>query len=96
VFAAAFVAAMGALDERQRTLLRYRFVDGLTVEQIAEVYGVHRATTHRHLNEARDALSGATEREVRARLTIDASEVASLRRLIISQLEVSVARLLAE
>lgn len=96
VFAQAFVAAMGDLDQRQRTLLRYRFVDGLTVDQIATIFGVHRATAHRWLSEARNELCAATEREVRARLTIDASEVASLRRLIISQLDVSVARLLAE
>jgi RNA polymerase sigma-70 factor (ECF subfamily) len=96
VFAASFVAAMTGLESRQRTLLRYRFVDGVTVEQIAALYEVHRATAHRWLNEAREALCAAAEREVRARLTIDASEVASLRRLIISQLDVSVARLLAE
>lgn len=96
VFAQAFVAAMSVLGERQRTLLRYRFVDGLIVEQIAALYGVHRATAHRWLADAQAELCAATEREVRARLTIDASEVASLRRLIISQLEVSVARLLAE
>jgi RNA polymerase sigma-70 factor (ECF subfamily) len=96
VFAQAFVAAMGDLHQRQRTLLRYRFVDGLTVDQIATAYSVHRATAHRWLSEARDELCAATEREVRARLTIDAGEVASLRRLIISQLDVSVARLLAD
>jgi RNA polymerase sigma-70 factor (ECF subfamily) len=48
-FRRAFAEAMGALGSEERNLLRYGFVDGLSVDEIGALQGVHRATAARWL-----------------------------------------------
>jgi RNA polymerase sigma-70 factor (ECF subfamily) len=93
---AAFTSALAELDDRSRALLRYRYVDGLEVEKIAAIYKVHRGTLHRWLAEARDALGEATVGALQRRLGANTEEAHSIRRLVQSQVEVSVSRLLGE
>ena len=92
-FATAFEAALRGLDDRQRAILRYRFVDGVTVEKIAAIYRVHRGTCHTWISDARAALANATERALQARLALTDSELVSIRRLVESQLELSLSRI---
>jgi RNA polymerase sigma-70 factor, ECF subfamily len=94
-FASAFEAALRELDDRQRAVLRYRFVDGATVENIAAIYRVHRATCHRWISDARAALARRTERILRARLAVSESEFTSIRRLVESRIELSLSRIFA-
>lgn len=93
-FREAFSAALAGLSADDRTVLRYRFVDGLTLEQLAAATGVHRATGARWLSRIRADLLDATRGELQDRLRVDRTELDSILRLIQSKFEVSVRRLL--
>jgi RNA polymerase sigma-70 factor (ECF subfamily) len=92
-FAAAFRAAAEALEARDRNLLRYHYLDGLTLEQMAAVNGVHRATVARWLAAARETLVNDTQRRLRERIPGSETEIESLLRLVRSELDLSVRRL---
>ncbi len=94
-FKEAFAAAMAALDDDERRLLRYGIVERLSIDEIGRLDGVHRATAARQLARARARLTEETRRVLRTRLRIDAGELDSVLRLIDSQVNVSVLRLLA-
>jgi RNA polymerase sigma-70 factor (ECF subfamily) len=87
-------SALEALDERQRALLRYSLVAGWSIDRIGKLYGVHRATAARWLNAARDALGEQLRREVATRLAIAIDDVESIVRLVRSQIDVSILRIL--
>jgi RNA polymerase sigma-70 factor (ECF subfamily) len=91
---AAVAAALEGLPARDRNLLRYAVIDGLTTEQLAAMHGVHRATAVRWLAAARSALRGAVRRGLAARLGISDSEVHSLVRLVRSEIDLSLKKLL--
>lgn len=86
--------AVERLPAEDRNLLRFRFVDGLTLDELARVFDVHRATVARHLARARADVRKATLRALRAELRLDGAEADSLVRLVRSQLELSLSGLL--
>ena len=92
-FRAAFETALGSLETRERNLLRHHFLDGLSIDELAVLYRVHRATAFRWLARARERLLAQTRQALAARMELRRSELDSVMRLIDSQLEVSVARL---
>lgn len=94
-FARAFRAAIATLAPRDRTLLRYSLVDGLNIDRLAEMYGVHRATAARQVAAARAALVDATQDELRSALAVDLETLDSIMRLVESNADVSARRLLA-
>ncbi|MHB8875978.1 MAG: sigma-70 family RNA polymerase sigma factor, partial [Myxococcaceae bacterium] len=67
-FQRAFTEAFGALSPQERNLLRLRFLDGLTLEQIATSQQVHRTTVIRRLDQAHQVLLQETRRLLRERL----------------------------
>lgn len=93
-FRAAFAAAVGDMSARQRTVLRLRFVDGLSVGQICALYGVHRVTGSRWLSDGRSDLAKAIHRHLAASLRMDPEQLSSFMTLIDSQLTLSLDRLL--
>ena len=92
----AFTAAAGDLDARARNLLRLHHLGGATLEQLAAMYGVHRATAVRWLADARAALARGTRRRLTASLDVSPAELDSILAMIGSRLEASVGRLLAD
>lgn len=94
VFREAFEDAVGALSPRDRNLLRLHFLQKVTLESLAEMYGMHRATVVRHLAKIREALERATRRGLRERLGADGREVEEVMTLIQSRFDVSVERML--
>jgi RNA polymerase sigma-70 factor (ECF subfamily) len=92
--AAAMRDALGKLPERERALLRYSLVDGMSIDQIGELYGVHRATAARWIAAARDLLGDGIRGEVAARLAIDKRDVDSLIDVVRSRIDVSLERIL--
>jgi RNA polymerase sigma-70 factor (ECF subfamily) len=94
-FGDAFAEAVRALGARERNLLRLHFLGGVTLEQLAAMYGVHRATVVRWLSAVRKDLLAATRERMRARIRVRPDELDSVMRLIESRLDVSVQRLLA-
>ena len=93
-FRAALAEALAALSARDRTLLRQHFVDNLTIDELAPVYGVHRATAARWLARLRAEVLGQTRDALARRLGPAAPELTSVLRLIDSQLDLSLSRLL--
>jgi RNA polymerase sigma-70 factor (ECF subfamily) len=85
----ALATATARLDVRQRNLLRYHYLDGLSIDEIGAIHGVHRATAARWLARARDELIAATRRELEARLAITPDDLESILRLIASQVDLS-------
>jgi RNA polymerase sigma-70 factor (ECF subfamily) len=88
-FRIAFGEAAAQLTDRERTLLRYRFVDDLSIDEIGALYRVHRATVARWIAAIRESLFEGTRTRLMARLELDEPEVDSVLRLIDSQLDVS-------
>jgi RNA polymerase sigma-70 factor (ECF subfamily) len=93
-FKLAFEDAVGDLGERERTLLRLHLLRGVTLEALAEIYGVHRATVTRWLTKARERLLSSTRERLGARLDIGRSEIDSVMKWIGSRLDASVSRVL--
>lgn len=93
-FRAAFADALAALAPRQRNVLRYQLLDGLSLAEIGALHGVHEATASRWAAGARDELRAATRTRLRSRLEVDAHEVDSILRLIESHLDASISRIL--
>ena len=87
-FAAAFRRAMAELGERERTLLRLCFVEGVGTESIARLFHVHRVTAFRWLREAREALLETTRACFLATADVPASEVDSVMRSAANSLSV--------
>jgi RNA polymerase sigma-70 factor (ECF subfamily) len=89
-FKTAVGEAIRSLTVRERTLLRQQFMDGLTIDQLAAIYHVHRATAARWVERARHQVLMTTRAALMKRLTVQPSELDSVMRLIGSRLEVSV------
>ncbi len=93
-FQAAFDDAFSQLDPRSRTLLRYRYVDGLEVNRIAAIARHHRVSVSRALRRARDRLLELIRRGLVERLRVGSTEADSLLRMMRSHVDVSLGRLL--
>jgi RNA polymerase sigma-70 factor (ECF subfamily) len=93
-FRDAFHAAIASLEPRQRSLLRRHHLDGLTIDELGALHGVHRATAARWVADAREAVLLATRRELQQRLRLEDGEMSSLLVLVQSQLDLSIERAL--
>jgi RNA polymerase sigma-70 factor, ECF subfamily len=93
-FKAAFAEAMERLDGSERTLLKQHLISGLSIDQIAALYHVHRATAARRIGKARENLLHATRSALMTRLKMSSKEVDSLLAQLDSRLELSMSRLL--
>jgi RNA polymerase sigma-70 factor (ECF subfamily) len=93
-FKQAFEQAVSSLDPGERNLLRQSVIHGLGIDQIAAVYGVHRATAARRVEKAREALLLATRKSLMSTLQIDRAEFEGVMDLIRSRLDVSIHRVL--
>ncbi|MBK7857988.1 MAG: sigma-70 family RNA polymerase sigma factor [Archangiaceae bacterium] len=93
-FAAAFAQALGALEVRDRNVLRLRYVDGLTLEQVAALHQVHPVTVARWQARAIEAVLRALRAALMTQLKVGASELDSILRLVRSDLDVTLRGLL--
>lgn len=93
-FAACFEEAITALSSRDRNLLRLHLLDKVTLEQLATMYSVHRATVVRWIAKIREDLFSLTRERLSKRLQIGSSEFESLMKLIESRMDLSVRRML--
>lgn len=82
-FREAFAGAAASLSSRERNLLRHACVDGLTVDELGALYGVHRATAARWVGDARAALIEGLKSRLGTSLGLSKrAEVESVLRLI--------------
>lgn len=93
-FRAAFHAAMDELDERERNLLRQHLLDGLSIDRIAALHQVHRATAARQLARVREKLAERTRARMMGQLGVGEADSDGILRLIRSQLDLSITRVL--
>lgn len=93
-FKDAFQSALSALSSEQRNVLRLYLVEGMTIDQIGGLFHIHRATVARWIAATRVEILKETQRLLRERLRASAAEIDSLTRLVQSELDVSIARLL--
>jgi RNA polymerase sigma-70 factor (ECF subfamily) len=94
-FRAAFAEAVAALDVDSRQLLRWHFLDGLSLTQIGALRKVDKSTVSRWLASARQVLFDETQRHLQNQLQVPTSDVASLMRVVRDGLDdVSLERLL--
>ncbi|MFO0558908.1 MAG: sigma-70 family RNA polymerase sigma factor [Polyangiales bacterium] len=90
-FRSAFAKAVDGLEPRDRNLLKLHLLRGVSLEKLAEMYSVHRATVVRWLAEARAKVLSATRKELER--TLGERELAETVALIESQLDASIERL---
>ncbi|MBN8610135.1 MAG: sigma-70 family RNA polymerase sigma factor [Deltaproteobacteria bacterium] len=93
-FREAFASAIETLDPHARNLLRLHHLRKVGLEQLATMYGVHRATIVRQLAAARAQVERETGKALRARLDLERGEVEDVIDLVRSHFDASVERLL--
>lgn len=87
--------AFAALEVRQRNLLRQHILDELTIDDLARLYRVHRATCARWLADARADLGKHTRKKLVSSLGLQQKDdVDSLLRFLDSDIELSISRIL--
>jgi RNA polymerase sigma-70 factor (ECF subfamily) len=88
-FKRAFEGALRALPDRQRTLLRQHYVDGLTIDELGNLYRVHRSTAARLLVSARLLVLEATRTRMMSQLDVQSHDLDSIMRMIHSQIDIN-------
>ncbi len=88
VFKQAFRTAIASLDNADRSLLRFHYVESLTTRQISAITGGSSSTVTRRLAQARSAVLISTRDEMMRRLGISRSEFRSLFNVLESQLDI--------
>lgn len=95
-FTEALRAALGELSDRDRTLMRLYHLEALSLDAIAALYRVHLSTVSRWLSRAREQVAEATTRRRCERLGVGAASADSIAALVVSQVDLSLTRLLRE
>jgi RNA polymerase sigma-70 factor (ECF subfamily) len=94
-FEAALADALRDLSRRDRVVLHLNLLAGVGVVEIATMYGVAPSSVSRWLSRIRTTLSTEVRRLLTIRLQLPPDELASLTALVISQLDLSISRVLA-
>lgn len=95
IFREAFYDALAELSVDHRAALRLHLYQHLTLDETALALGVHRATVARWLSSARQELFAGTRRLLSERLKLRPEDCESLSRFVLSQVELSLSRVLA-
>ncbi len=91
----AFRAAIEALEPKQRGVLRLHLLQGSSIDEIAALYGVHRATAARWIVGIREELGQRTREALRSTLGLDDAGLDSLLDAVGSRLDLSLSRVLS-
>jgi RNA polymerase sigma-70 factor (ECF subfamily) len=91
----ALEAALRALPERARAVLRLCYVDGMKLVQLARLYGVHETTAARWVSRAAADVAEDARRRLAERLALSPESLDSIARMVMSHLDLSIARVLA-
>lgn len=95
VFKQAFQRALDSLPDRDRLVLKQHLLDGLSIDVLGDLHGVHRATAARWLSAARETLVERTRRDLMQAAHISARECDSVMQLVRSQLDATIRRRLS-
>jgi RNA polymerase sigma-70 factor (ECF subfamily) len=89
IYREAFEAALATLTPRELNLLRQQYVYGATVDELAALYGVHRATAARWAARVREQVLRRTRRHVGEALRLAGDELDSVMDRIANHLDYS-------
>jgi RNA polymerase sigma-70 factor (ECF subfamily) len=88
----AFESTLAALEARESAVLRFYYLDAMSAQAIAAMYGVSSRTIQRWVIETRAKILAETQRRLAERLGLAATEVATLVGMLQSQLDISILR----
>lgn len=94
-FQVAVKEALRRLSAEQRSLLRFHTHDGLTIDQLAPMLGIHRATVARRLERARADALDHTREILRVEHGLSESEAKSLCLVLAREVDISIGRALS-
>jgi RNA polymerase sigma-70 factor (ECF subfamily) len=95
-FQAALQESLAGLSPREKTLLRLHFLDGMSIDAIGIVFRVHRATVARWLVAIRTQVLDRVRVKLALEIGASPSEAQSLVRLLRSEVQVSIRRILGD
>lgn len=95
-FKQALQQAFRELSPHARELLKLRYVDGNSVEELSVMFDEHRTSTSRRLSKVRAEVATMTRRILRATLSGDRAGLDSLMAIVDNQFELSLSRVLAD
>lgn len=96
LFREAFAASVAKLDAESTTALRMTYLNNVNLDGLSKALHVSRATAHRKLVKARENLCQLIESHLVTEGNVPKSQVASLRRLVQSQVDLSISRLFSK
>lgn len=86
----ALKAALASLPDRDALLLKLHYLDGLSIDRIGVLYGIHRSTVARWRTRVWHSVLDSTREQVQRRMSLTQSEFESIVKLVRSQLAVSI------
>lgn len=92
----AFVAACTEMAAEERALLRLHYVEGVTTANLANIYGISRATLIRRLAAARESLVERVKASLKRAAGVADQDFDSVLRLVKSQLDLRLSVVLQE
>ncbi len=93
-YRAALTAALAALEKRDRTVLRQRYVDGMHIDALGRVHGVDPATAFRWIKRAEQAVLAAIRTALGERLALTDSQMQSMERFVAANVQLGISGLL--
>jgi RNA polymerase sigma-70 factor, ECF subfamily len=95
-FREAVTRALAVLDDHQRLIYRMYVVDGVPMERIGKMYAVNASTISRRMSAARASVVAEAQRLLREEMGVAPEDYESMARLLVSQLDLSVSRVLGK
>jgi RNA polymerase sigma-70 factor (ECF subfamily) len=86
--------ALTKLSPREKTILRLHFLEGMNIDALGDLFGVHRATVARWLVSIRGSLLDGVRGQLSLDIGASPSEAKSLVRLLDGEVHLSIQRLL--
>jgi RNA polymerase sigma-70 factor (ECF subfamily) len=93
-FEAAFEETLAGLSSDERNILRFHHLEGMNIDELAQMYRVHRSTVARWIGQAREKIFERVRCILRERLQLSEDALDSLIELMRSGLHLSFERLL--
>jgi RNA polymerase sigma-70 factor (ECF subfamily) len=93
-FRAALQEAMASLSDRERNVLRQRFLDGLNIDALGQLYGVHRATAARWVADACESVLAQVRTNLARRIRVSEDELDTIIRAGRGELDTTLSGLL--
>lgn len=91
----ALTEGFATLTPRERNLLRQFLIHRMSIDDVARIYGIHRATAHRWRLRAQEKLLGTTRDSLRKRLGQNSREIDNAMMAMQSGLHITVRRYLS-